>query len=608
MKNNIKLLEVVPLLAIPNNNNQRYTYLSPSNLTITPGTLVRIPFANHITDGLVIGYSKSRFVKLKTVERVVSENIATQTELRWLTEFAQISCESLSLLTKSFIAVRRERSDEAAATPQTFVKRSGFSLQYTDEESFMEKFLASQKNGQSLVLVPENVFVKQITDICVKINRNYLVYNNKIPTSQKRFLLDTISKGTPDVIIASHSGIFLPFKNLTSVTIFEPAIASHRQWDMHPRYDARIGAYLKARAEKIPLLFFSTIPSFDLLTLPHLSKNTVPVLKQKVSPLIQAQNDPAIFPREIISAIKRHLEQNHQVLIFHDALGYESAYVCGACGLVLRCHLCESILQRRANNLFCATCKQNTGTVLSFCPRCNSPKIRALKTGTKALQQILQRAFAETPIVRIDRDIKAEIPKFDLTKPQITIATQKIFSFLNAPLFHYCYLPALETLINSDAYDAFEKAVISVYRIAKLLINDRAEFFIQASYDKTKILCSFAENRISELIKADLKDRKRLSLPPFTNAVFFDCQFTTPELAQKETRKIIEKIRTAYPKIQCERQTINNKKGTIGKIFLRGSSVAVQEASRLVPTKWNIDQNIFLTTITKKIKNYRPRQ
>lgn len=594
--NKNQTLEVVPLLALPRNGNQHYSYLPPAGVKIGPGDLVRIPFAQGLADGLVLQYSNSKFNKLKTIQAVLNESFASPADLDWLTTFSNVSFESLSLMSKSFVAVRKQ-FHFGSQKLKTKSPRKKSSVRRTADVSVLRDFLLKTKKGQILVLIPEIVYANSVSHLCDKHHLKYVLFSNKLTASEKKVFAETLSTGQPCVVISSHSGIFLPFVNLAGIVVYEPAIASHRQWDRHPRYDARIGAYLRAQVENLPLVFFARIPSLDINTLLPKPSTEHAISLPAILPLSPSQNVTEILPWEIIRIIGDRLEQKQKVLIFNDILGYESAYLCGDCRIILRCDICDSVLQRAANGLYCAVCKRAAGNLRAFCPRCGSPNIHALKSGTHMLQQLIQREFPAIPTARIDREIKNAAVS-DINNAQIVIATQKIFSYVQTPLFDLCYAPSAETIFNANSFDAQERGLVALCRLASLIKSENnPAIIIKTAFGAAKVFRLLSQKQMESLIDDDLADRKTLMLPPFASVLYFDKVFKSPQAAKKETQIIIQKIRKARPKIVCYRQTVTQRGAVIGKIFLRGNNNGLYDAAKFVPNSWNIDQNISLTSL-----------
>lgn len=593
-----KTLEIIPLLALPRTGVQHYSYLPPINTAINPGDLVKIPFANGRADGLVLERSNSKYPKLKTIQRLLIKNVASEGDLRWLMEFSNSSNESLSLISKTFISTRRR----SATSKISFegLRETKFKTHCVANEAEIDDFFTKNADGQILALIPEYSYANRIEKICKKANHQYIIYSNKLRESEKKSFFFSLAEGKPCVVIASHRGIFLPFSCLRGIVVWEPALSSHRQWDKHPRYDARIGAYLRARNENIPLVFYSTIPSSDLFAIfPKFYEKTRKTLPP-ITQINSLQNDHNIFPNEIIQQIDKQLERNRKILIFHDVLGYESTYLCGDCGMILRCDICGSAFQRKNNMLFCNICKHSAGSLRAFCPRCGSPKINALKTGTRALLLLIQHTFPNTTVIRIDREEKKKSLETDISNTQIIVATQKIFSYADILDFGLCYIPNAETLFNSHSHDAQERGIILIYRLLNLLNRDgQSRLVIKTLYGESKIIRALSENKTIDLIKTDLTDRKYLQLPPYSDLYYFEKSFLSSDLAKKEINTVVKKIRVISPKIIAYWQIINKHNSFSGIISLRGNRKDLHIATKLVPNNWNIDPYISLANIRK---------
>ena len=265
MKNTDQVIEVVPLVALPPQGNQKYSYIVPNNMNAVPGDLVRIPFSNRIINGVVWSKTKKKNIYLKNIIEIERKNIATKHDLRWLEMFSDYSLESLSLLTKALVSNRKSFTEKRFNNPEISKRHGSIVIKFTEKE--LEKILKTKGAGQILILIPEIIFGDDISNICKLAGRKCVFYNNQLSQKEKNDVTNEIYENQFCVVIATHSGIFLPFSNLTAIILIEPALPSHRQWNMHPFYDARVGAYLKSIIYQIPLTFLVSIQTFATYSL-----------------------------------------------------------------------------------------------------------------------------------------------------------------------------------------------------------------------------------------------------------------------------------------------------------------------------------------------------
>lgn len=597
MNNIERIVEIVPLVALPPQGNQKFSYLLPEKMVVFPGALVKIPFANRIVDGVVWRKAKSNYSNLKTIINVEKNKVMSPKDIEWLEQLSKYSFESLSLLAKSLVLTRKSPVELSFSEEVPIRRKSSIKIKYAEND--LEESIKTAPDGQILILIPEIIFGDKIFEICRKLERPSFSFNNHISQKEKSNTITELSRNRTCIIVATHSGIFLPFSNLVTIILLEPTLPSHRQWNMHPHYDARVGAYLKSKLQKIPLIHISTLPSFDLYSSRKMKVGSLGL--KNIVVLNKYWDESSFISKETINLIRLNINQGKKILIYHNAIGYESLYVCRDCGNTLRCEQCGTILQRQTRDLFCKTCKSIKGSLRAFCNKCGSPKLNALKHGTHSVEQSLKREFPQLNILRIDRDTKQiNTPTQSLVDANIVIATQKIFSTIDSKIFDYCIIPDFTSIVNSTSFGALEETLITLRRLYGLIKNSTDKLiYIEDSNGSSGIINYIKNNKIDELIKNDLRDRKELWFPPYALLMTCEKEFTSEILAQKEIFKIKEKIR-----LNCSTTKINNlifKRRTkfVGQIILRDHQSMIRETMKYVPGSWSIDAPLSLNDIFK---------
>ena len=272
-------------------------------------------------------------------------------------------------------------------------------------------------------------------------------------------------------------------------------------------------------------------------------------------------------------------------------MGYESLYVCRDCGNTLRCDQCDTILQRQARNLFCKKCKLVVGSVRAFCNKCGSPKLNALRTGTRSIEQSINREFPRLSILRIDEEInKNDFQKQTFFQSDIVIATQMLFSVINNEMFDCCIIPDFSTTLSATNYNALEQSLITLQRLKKLIKHSpEISIFIQDTGNATNILNYINNNNVPELIKNDLQDRKQLSFPPFSLMMFCEKEFSTENLAKQETNKLKNLILKNHNNTIINTMIFKRRSSFVGQFIIRDNESKIQEIIKLFSGSWSVD-------------------
>ena len=116
------------------------------------------------------------------------------------------------------------------------------------------------------------------------------------------------------------------------------------------------------------------------------------------------EGNRSILSRKLQSDIRERLEKKEQVMLFLNRRGYAGFLSCRSCGQVIQCPHCDvSLSAHKGGRLICHYCGYETKAVKN-CPSCGSPYIGAFKAGTQQIQDVVQKCFPQSRILRMDYD------------------------------------------------------------------------------------------------------------------------------------------------------------------------------------------------------------
>ena len=179
------------------------------------------------------------------------------------------------------------------------------------------------------------------------------------------------------------------------------------------RYSARDLAVVRARRAAIPVLLGSATPSFESvanarakrythLELPQRAGMARPPTMRLIDLRIQPTQDGLTEP--LINALRRHLGNDAQVLLFLNRRGYAPTMMCPGCGQAIECDHCDArmVLHHKRSILACHHCGSKRAAP-EHCPACGQ-LLHPVGQGTERVEAALERLFPGQPLVRIDRD------------------------------------------------------------------------------------------------------------------------------------------------------------------------------------------------------------
>jgi primosomal protein N' (replication factor Y) (superfamily II helicase) len=271
---------------------------------------------------------------------------------------------------------------------------------------------ALQQGRQALVLVPEISLTPQLLERFSARFGAVAVYHSGLSDGERLAVWLAARDGRVPVVIGTRSAVFLPLKNPGVIVVDEEHDTSFKQQDGF-RYSARDIAVVRAQRQAIPIVLGSATPSLESLhnvdqlrytsvTLPERAGNarhpSMRLLDIRGRQLDEGLSDL------LLSAMRRHLSADGQVLLFLNRRGYAPTVMCHACGETLQCARCDARLTLHGNHrLQCHHCGAERA-LPAHCNQCGAADFAHMGQGTQRIERALERLFPDVGIARIDRD------------------------------------------------------------------------------------------------------------------------------------------------------------------------------------------------------------
>lgn len=542
----------------------------------TLGTRVKVPFGKQVKIGIVVGLKQRSEWPLSKIKPILAlldeESVFSSLFFHWLTwaadyyhyplgEALQTALPTLLRQDKPLTLSKKaqktqppsfELSEPLALNPaqhlavETILAQVGqfqtlllYGVTGSGKTEVYLQVLAEliQQGYQALILVPEITLTPQtLARFQARFATEILTYHSGL-TDRTR--LDTWLKarsGEAQIIIATRSGIFLPFKKLGMILIDEEHDPSFKQQEGF-RYSARDLAIKRAQIEKFPVVLGSATPSLESwfnakqaryirLDLPHRAgEASLPDL-QKID--LRDQKLEAGLSQRLLKAVQQTLENHQQVLLFLNRRGFAAVYLCHHCGWIAHCHRCDAYLtlhyRKKIYQLHCHHC-DSLYPPTPICPDCGESQFIPVGTGTQQLEEMLKKSFPEIPIVRVDRDntqkkgsLEAHLSQIQAGGKQILIGTQMLAKG------HHFPEVALVGILNTDN-GLFSSDFRALEQTGQLLVQvagraGRAEHagqvLLQTHHPNHPLITKLLEEGYSAFLDKLLEDRQKAALPPFT--------------------------------------------------------------------------------------------
>ncbi|MDC9727454.1 MAG: primosomal protein N' [Candidatus Thioglobus sp.] len=547
--------------------NRTFDYLSDTEVAV--GARVKVPFGAKKVVGIVLSNKqKSEFDKLKSVEQILDETPILDKPildfLFWSAKYYHhpIGEVLLAVLPKNLRLGKEAKIKKVVGLPtqvnqpdfeitdeqntainSILVKQNayhGFLLHGVTGSGKTEVYLritqaALDQNKQVLVLVPEIGLTPQmIFRFENRLETRVVAIHSQLNETQKLDAYLMAKSGEAGVVLGTRSAIFAPMPNLGMIIIDEEHDGSFKQQSSF-RYSARDLSFIRAKQANIPLILGTATPSLETLknamdgklTRLTLANRAGDVMMPKVSLIDMRTNTDGALSKLLVEKMQQYLSSGKQVMLFINRRGYAPVYFCTECGWKSECNHCHAsmIYHRHINRLKCHHCGDEKMPEQT-CPDCAQPSLEVYGYGTERLEETLGSHFADTPIIRIDRDttrrkkaLAQHLEKINSGEPCIIVGTQMLakgHDFSNLAMVGILDIDGGFLSTNFRATEYLAQLLIQVSGRAGRS-GQQGEVAIQTRFPEHPMFNFVLSNRYTQFASGLLKQRMSAMMPPFAH-------------------------------------------------------------------------------------------
>lgn len=272
--------------------------------------------------------------------------------------------------------------------------------------------------GQVLITVPDIVAARQfIAEAEARFGAEHVyAWHSRMLVSKKKKYFSNISNGVPCVVIATRSGVLLPFKNLRLCAMLDEQDDNYKQEENKPYYHARDVLFFRAQFHGAPLVYVSATPSAEMLkwvqdgivTPISFQEPAVKTYPPHVKLTEKKSEKSRYFSQELLSQLTENMARKEPALLILNRRGYSGTYYCLNCGAYAKCKKCGTILSHEkledgTERLHCKKCGA-VETMQQECPHCHNLIFKARGGGTQKIATELAKLFPQAKLLRLDSD------------------------------------------------------------------------------------------------------------------------------------------------------------------------------------------------------------
>ena len=403
---------------------------------------------------------------------------------------------------------------------------------------YFESLKKKIKDGfQGLIMLPEIGLTKQFQERFEDFfGFSPAIWHSGITAKNKKIIWNGISKGKLKVVIGARSSLFLPFKNLGLIIVDEEHDQSYKQ-DEGVIYNARDMAISRAYFQNIPINLVTAVPSIETF-------ENIKSKKYKISKIFRRFKDASLpkyeiidlsksknlnkswLSYEVIEKVKKHLENNDQVLFFLNRRGFSPHVLCKNCLKVFSCPNCtiNLVFHKNNKNLLCHYCGFKTN-LKRECKRNISGSCQFIFSGpgVEKISEELNKIFPKKKHIIFSsdtinkKDSSKILEKIENNEISILIGTQLISKGFHFPNLNCIVVVYIDLSSRGHDLRGAEKNLQLYHQLSGRAgrTGKPATVYFQ-SYNQEKNMIDSITNKNPDIfLSKELDIRRKNNLPPY---------------------------------------------------------------------------------------------
>jgi primosomal protein N' (replication factor Y) len=421
------------------------------------------------------------------------------------------------------------------------------------------------RGRQALVLVPEIGLTPQtLARFRSRLGIAVHVLHSGLNDNERARVWAAAARGEAQVMVGTRSAVFTPLPNAGLIVVDEEHDGSYKQQD-GIRYHARDFALVRAKALDVPVVLGSATPSLASLHNAHAGRYTHLRLKQRAGEarpprvrVLDVRKRPLKdgLSAEVMEGIGQHLAAGHQVLVFKNRRGYAPVLLCHDCGWTAPCKRCDAPMTVHAGGrrLQCHHCGARQPAPLA-CPDCASLALQPQGIGTERLEEHLAEAFADFPVIRIDRGTTNRRDALETQlatlgdRAGILVGAQILAKGHDLPKLTLVVVVGIDEGLFSADFRASEKLAQQLIQVAGRAgrATDAGEVWLQTHHPGHPLLETLVNGGYHAFADAELQQREAAGFPPFAHLALMRAEAQQVEHANAMLMAVRELIAHECP-------------------------------------------------------------
>jgi primosomal protein N' (replication factor Y) len=270
--------------------------------------------------------------------------------------------------------------------------------------------------------------------------------------------------------------------------------------------------------------------------------------------LVQAGLSP-----ELLASVRSALDAGGQVLVFKNRRGYAPVLLCHDCGWSAQCRRCDApmTVHGGGRRLQCHHCGARQPAPPA-CPDCGGLALQPQGVGTERLEEVLVDAFADMPVLRVDRGSTRRRDALESllaglgTRPGILVGTQMLAKGHDLPHLTLVAVVGVDEGLFSADFRAGEKLAQLLIQVAGRAgrAEKRGEVVLQTHHPEHPLLQTLVHGGYHAFAEAELAQRQAAGFPPFAHMALLRAEARHADPAQAFLQAAKSALRDIDPRLE----------------------------------------------------------
>jgi len=340
--------------------------------------------------------------------------------------------------------------------------------------------------------------------------------------------------GQAGVVLGTRLSVFAPMPQLGIIIVDEEHDGSFKQNDGF-RYSARDIAIVRARQQGVPVMLGSATPSLESYFNAASGRYQLSVLGQRIgAPLPQiecvdtrGEHLEDGLSSHLLHVLDEYVGRGEQSLVFINRRGYAPVLMCHSCGWISGCHRCSAqlVLHLGERRLRCHHCG-HIASIPTACPDCGNPQLAPLGQGTQRVEGSLARRYAESKVLRIDRDSMRRRDAWDTMRRRIhggevkvLVGTQMLAKGHDFPHLNFVGVLNADSMLYSADFRASERLLALLMQVAGRAGRGMTQgrVLVQTEFPDHPLYQALRRQDYRAFAETLLEERRQAGFPPFVH-------------------------------------------------------------------------------------------